>query len=390
MTLIDTLRVQGGAERLAIELAVRLDRERFAPAVCVTRWAPEWHHPLDDPGLEALRAAGVPVIGLKRYGKLDVRPWRRFVGMLRSGRVGVLHAHKFGSNVWAALLGPLAGVPAVVAHEHTWSYEGQVARRLLDRHVVARGADVVIAVSREDRRRMIEIEGIPAERIRYIPNGVAPFPGGDGARVRRELGIGEDVPLVGAVGSLRAQKAFEVLIEAAALLRDRRPDVRVVIAGGGDEEPRLRAHIAALGVGGTVTLLGHRTDVPDVLAALDVAVNCSDFEGQPLALLEAMDAALPIVATRVGGVPDLIEDGVHGLLVPRRDPAALATAIERHLADRKAAEAMGRRARERRRSAFDIDTTVRRVEALYEELLARGATASRAGPVANSIQSTFE
>jgi glycosyltransferase involved in cell wall biosynthesis len=118
-----------------------------------------------------------------------------------------------------------------------------------------------------------------------------------------------------------------------------------------------------------VRFLGARGDVPDVLRALDVAVCSSDFEGSPLAVMEYMDAALPIVATSVGGVPDLIEHDVHGLLVPAGDPHALARAIAEMLSDPDRAAAMGARAQERRRREFDIDTLVHRLEDLYLELL---------------------
>jgi glycosyltransferase involved in cell wall biosynthesis len=375
LTLIDHLQLQGGAERVAVDIATRLDQDRFAPLFCLTRWAPEWREELDEEGLEALRAAGIPLMWVRRRTKLDLISWRPILATLRRRPVHVLHSHKIGSNVWGSVLGSLAGVPVVVAHEHTWSFEGQPHRRLLDRYVVAPGADAIVAVSEADRERMIEIERIPPERIRYIPNGIVPLPAGDGAGVRAELGIPADAPLVGAVGALRPQKAFPVLVDAAVRLREQVPGIRVVIAGGGPQETLL-GYIAEAGAGDVVSLLGPRTDIPDVLAALDVFVNSSDFEGQPIAILEAMEAALPVVATSVGGVPDLIQDGLHGRLVPRRDAEALAGAIRGLLADRDAARAMGERARARRRSEFDLGVTVRQVEQLYDELLdSRRATA---------------
>ena len=119
-----------------------------------------------------------------------------------------------------------------------------------------------------------------------------------------------------------------------------------------------------------ISFLGHRDDVPDVLAALDVAVISSDYEGAPLAVIEFMAAGLPVVATRVGGIPDLIDDGEQGLLVPRRDPAALADAIAGLLADPGRARAIGEAGRRRQRAEFDIDVAVRTIEGLYEDLCA--------------------
>jgi len=136
-----------------------------------------------------------------------------------------------------------------------------------------------------------------------------------------------------------------------------------------------------------VIFTGIRTDVPDVLEALDVAVCCSDYEGSPLSVLEYMEAAKPIVATRVGGVPDLIEDGVEGVLVEPRDPAALAAAVTAMLRDRSVAAELGAQARERRRAEFDIEVMVTRLEALYEDLYeAKRASGSRYRALHEPIQ----
>jgi glycosyltransferase involved in cell wall biosynthesis len=172
------------------------------------------------------------------------------------------------------------------------------------------------------------------------------------------------------VAVLRAQKGLDVLVRAVAEAARELPALRVAIAGEGPERERLEALAAELGVADRVQLLGHRSDVPDLLASFDVAVSSSWFEGSPLAAMEYMDAGLPVVATRVGGMPDLIEDGVHGRLVEPGDPVALAAAIVEVVGDRERAAAMGARARERRRAEFDLNGTVRRLEDLYERLAA--------------------
>ena len=354
-----------------MEISKRLDRERFEAIHCASRYDPELAGPATRAAAEELHEAGVRLVGLGRTSARSVGEWRPLVSLLRRERVEVLHAHKFGSNVWAAVLGRLARVPVVVAHEHTWSFEGQPVRRFLDRELIARGTDAFIAVSSDDRRKMIEIERIKPEDVTFVPNGIDGIREGDGARVREELGIAAGAPVVGAVAVLREQKALGVLIRAAAELLAEFPDLRVLIAGDGPERERLEALVRELGAEGAVSLLGIRSDVPDVLAACDVAALSSDYEGSPLAVMEYMDAALPVAATRVGGVPDLIEDGVHWLLVEPQDPHGLAEAIGRLLRDRGAAAEMGRHGRERRRREFTIDNTVRTLERMYEELLAR-------------------
>ncbi len=372
VTLVDGLGRGGGAEHLALEIATRLDPERFASTLCVSRWPVEY----DPQGrgraeLEDLARAGVRFLPLGREAKLDVWTWGRLARYLRRESVDVLHAHKFGSNVWGTLAGMLARVPVIVAHEHTWSYEGGRLRRFLDRELIARGADVLVAVSREDRRRMTAVERIQPRSTMFIPNGVPAMAARSGHDVRSELGIPPQAPVIGAVGALRAQKAHQVLLRATVELAVRHPDIQVLLVGDGPERSALERLAGELGVRDSVRFLGLRGDVPDVLAVLDLAVCCSDYEGSPLAVMEYMDAALAVVATAVGGVPDLIEHGVHGLLVPSGEPHALALAIAELLADPARRAQMGARARQRRRTEFDIDTLIRRLEDLYLELLAR-------------------
>jgi len=363
VTLIDFLGRYGGAENLALAIATRLDPERFDSTVCASRRAS------DPEALEQLSVNGVGLLQLGRQRKDDIWVWGRLFSFLRQQKIDVLHAHKFGSNVWGTVVGRAAGVPVVLAHEHSWPYQGKPLRRLLDREVIARGADRLIAVSREDKRRMIEVEGIAQAQTLFIPNGISRAEP-TGHDVRAELGIAPTAPVIGSVGSLYPVKAFEVLLRAVALLARDQPDVQVLIAGEGPEREALKTLIRELGLDGSVHLPGLRADVPDVLRALDVAVCCSTSEGSPLSVMEYMQAGLAVVATAVGGVPDLIEPGVHGLLVPPNDPPALAAALAELLAEPDRARAMGDRGRARQRAEFDIDVLVRRLETLYLELLA--------------------
>jgi glycosyltransferase involved in cell wall biosynthesis len=373
VTLVDRL-VQGGAERLAVEITTRLDPDRFDRTLCVTRWADAAHEDFGPAVAQAraqLDGAGVRFLGLSRRSRGDLPAWRPLVGQLRRERTDIVHGHMIGSNIAAVVFGRISGVPVVVSHEHSWSFAGSRWRVPVDRFLIAGHSDALIACSREDRRRMIELEGIRPEQVRFIPNGIDPRPPTPGRDVRAELGIPPAAPVVGTVGTLRVEKRFDVLVRAAAELAGRVPAVRVLIAGAGPERQALEALIDELDLCGVVILLGSRTDVPDILAALDVAVVCSDFEGSPLSVMEYMEAGLPVVGSRVGGIPDLIEDGVHGLLVERRDHRALATAIEDLVADPARRRAMGTAGRARRRAEFDLDGLVGRIEQLYAELLDR-------------------
>ena len=355
---------------MAARTAIHLDRARFEPMLCTTRMiAPS------GPLLDELRDAAVPVLQLRRERRVDVMAWRPLVDRLLRDRVDILHSHMFGANVWGTVLGRLTRVPVVIAHEHSWTFEGRPIRRVVDRELIGRGATAFVAVSAEDRQKMIEIEGVRAAKIHVLPNGIPPLRPPSGKDVRTELGIAADAPLIGSVGELHPQKAFDVLFAAAARLRNRFPGLQVIVAGEGSDRPRLEQRIRALELERTVRLLGRRDDIPDVLASLDIAVCCSDREGSPLSVMEYMASELPIVATRVGGVPDLIDDGIHGLLVPPQDTDALAGALERMLEDDDLRRHLAANARERQGREFALAAAVRRTEALYEELFA----ASRRG-----------
>jgi glycosyltransferase involved in cell wall biosynthesis len=368
VTLIDELDAEGGgAERIAITTTALLDRSRFMPSMCATRATS-----LSDPLLEE---SGVPLLILDRTSPLSIRSWRPLVELLRSERVDVVHAHKFGSNLWASVIGRLTGVPVVVAHEHTWSFEGNAKRKLLDRHVIGRLATAVVAVSEQDRRRMISIEKLPPEKVVHVPNAVVLPPTTAENRVRQELGVPSAAPLVVSVSVLRPQKSLDVLIEAAARVHESVPEARFLIVGDGPERETLAGLVRRLRLQEVVMLTGHRTDVGDVLAASDVVASSSAYEGSPLALIESIGAGKPVVATRVGGVPEIVRDGVEGFLVPPGRPEAFAEKLVALLRDPELRARMGAAGRNRQCTEFDMPVMVRRLENLYESLFARTARA---------------
>jgi glycosyltransferase involved in cell wall biosynthesis len=370
LTLTDQLvALGGGAERVAMEIATRLDQSRFESVYCASRYWDGLRLDSVQVAERRMRESGVRYFGLGRRSSTDIYRWLHLHRALRRERFDVIHAHMFGSNAWGTMIGRLARVPVIVAHEHTWSFEGKPLRRFVDREVVGRWADVFVAVSRDDRRKMIEIEGVDPKKVLHVPNGIAAPPPPSGADLRSELGIPTGAPVIGTVSVLRPQKALDVFIRASAQLLREDPDLRVLLAGDGPLRGELTELVHSLGVQDRLLMLGYRSDAPDVMAALDVAVSSSAFEGSPLAVMEYMESARPIVATRVGGVPDLIEDGVHGLLVEPGDAPALTAAIRRLLSDREAARRMGEAARERRRREFTVDLMVRRFETLYERLV---------------------
>lgn len=370
LTVIDTL-MTAGAETVATRIALGLDGSRFQSILCATRPSAPEH-------VAAARAMGVEVLELNRRSKFDVWRLRPLLRLLRGGSVDVVHAHKFASNLWGALLVPRSRLPVLLAHEHTWSYEGML-RRVVDRELIARRAGAIVAVSPRDRVRMIELEGIPASKVVLIPNGIPDRPVGDRTRARRELGLAPGDAVVGTVCGLRPQKELETALRALGRLAPHRPTLRFVIVGDGPERGRLERLAEELGV--PTIFLGNRPndEVPDLVAAMDVLVMSSRFEGMPLAVLEWMAAAKPIVASRVGGIPSMVEDEQEALLVPPRDHAAFAQAIGRLLDDPAERQRLGDAARRRQQAEFRFEHTLDLLESLYERLYVEAAVDDTSG-----------
>jgi glycosyltransferase involved in cell wall biosynthesis len=354
----------GGGERMASGLAQALAELGEEVTLCVTRGVTE-------ADAAPLERSGVRVLGLKRGSRAHLGAFKPLLDLLRDEEFDVLHAHKFGSNIWGVLFGRLRRVRVIVAQEQTWSYQGNPARKALD-WLIGRFSTRFVAVSSLDRQRMIEKERIPAEKIVMIPNAYVPRPDIEIGDLRAELDLGPEVPIVGTAAVLRPQKALEVLVEAFSVVAAGDPGARLVIGGDGERRQPLEAQARELGIADRTHFLGMREDVPTLLAGFDVAVMSSDYEGTPLFAVECMASGTALVATRVGGLPDLVEDGVSALLVPPRDVPALAGAIGSLLGDPELRERIGAAGRERS-ERFSMPHTAERFMDLYRELLTETA-----------------
>jgi glycosyltransferase involved in cell wall biosynthesis len=352
----------GGAERIVTGLALHLPRDRVEPWVCSTR--------VEDPvPVALLDAAGVPHINLGRTSKWQIHRLARLVALVRRERFDVLHAHLFGSNLYGTFIGRACRVPVVLAHEHTWAYDGNRPRMWIDGHVIGRLATRFLAVTAADRERMISLERVPPDKVVVMPVPQIPHNGSLGTDIRSELGLDPETPLIGVAAVIRKQKALDVMLDAYARLLTRVPGAHLVLAGDGPCRAEIEAHIERLRIGAQVHLIGRRNDVDAILRQVDVGAMSSDYEGMPLFVLECMAAGTPLVATAVGGITDLVADGETGLLVPPRDPAALAGALERMLMDRPLAARLAGAAAARG-DDFGIETVARRYADLYEQLVA--------------------
>ncbi len=290
----------------------------------------------------------------------------------RERRARILHVHGYAAADFGRLAARRLGA-ALVLHEHFAdprmpAYQG-VADRLLSGLT-----DRAIAVSGSTRDFLVRERHVPAGRVRLIWNGApldefAPVSPDVARQARQSLGVADDTLLVGTIGRLSEQKGHRYLVEAAAALLARRPKAHLLIVGDGDQMDALKTQAAVLGIASRVTLAGHREDVPALLGAIDVFAISSTYEGTPLALFEAMAAGKAIVSTAVDGCREVLEDGVTALLVPPRDPPALAAAVGRVMDDATLRRSLAGNARAAS-TRYDIRTCVAGMEALYDEVLA--------------------
>ena len=357
----------GGLEEVVLRLLAHTDRARFTPLV----------YALDAPGAMAseLAALRVPLVVLHRAPRLDpALPLRLARRLVREG-VRVLHTHNAGPHLYGALAARLARVasngpgPRVVHTKHGRN-DPVTSRKVLLNRFASALTDRVVAVSDDAADMAIRLEKVPQTKVMTIYNGVdtATFRPGTSGAARARLGLPEGGFHVGSVARLAAVKDHATLLRAFAIVRKERPDAHLTLVGDGPERAALEARADAPDLVGSVHFVGERRDSAAVLPAFDVFALSSTSEGISLTLLEAASAGLPIVATRVGGTPEVVVDGETGCLVSPRDFAAFAAALGA-LARRPDRAALGRAGRVRVERWFSVERMARAYQDLYAEVL---------------------
>jgi glycosyltransferase involved in cell wall biosynthesis len=373
----------GGAQQNTLYSAGHHDRSRFR----VGLWAGAG-------GILDAEARAIADADVRLFPWLvhPIRPHRdalalvRLVAAMREAKPALLHTHSSKAGILGRAAARIARVRRVVHTVHGWSFndtQSPIVRRLfraLER-MAARGTDRIVCVSEADRREGIESRIGRPEAYRLVRSGIDPeeFSARPGARerVRAALGIGPGEVLVGTVACLKPQKAPLDLVEGAALALRVEPRLRFVVAGDGELRGAVEARARDLGLGERFRLLGWRRDVPDLLAGLDLFVLTSLFEGLPRAVLQAMVAGVPVVATAVGGTPEVVRDGETGLLVRPGDPAAAAAAVVRLTGEPETARRLAAAASRRIGEEFEIRRMVRTLDELYAETLEVGTGPER-------------
>lgn len=361
LQLIPTLD-RSGAEKQMVLLAKGLPRERFRVEVAaLTRLGP----------LEAdLTALGIPVTLIGKRHKADPLALRRLVRFMRERRFDVVQTWIFAANTYGRLAARRARVPVVITAEMAVDlWKGRTPLAIDRRLACACWTDRVVGNS----RAVVDFyrnAGIPEDRLAMIYSGISDEepPTVDRTEVRASLGLPVDAPLALFVGRLAAQKGVGDLLKALDLLQHVRPDLRTLIVGDGPLRVDLEELANAFRLGGSARFLGHRDDVPRLLAAADLLVLPSLYEGLPNVVLEAMRFRLPVVATAAPGTTEVVSDGQTGLLVPPRAPKALAQAIRTLLDEPDYARRLGEAGRARVEADFRAETMVARFANLYEGL----------------------
>jgi glycosyltransferase involved in cell wall biosynthesis len=351
----------GGAETLLLNLVRSIDRERFLPEVCC----------LKEPGeIGELLRREVPVHCRLLTSKYDLRVWGRLRRLLRQRHVDAVVTVGAGDKMfWGRLAAWRTRVSVVLSALHSTGWPDHIGRF---NRCLTPLTDGFIAVAHAHRRYLIEHERLPASKVYMVPNGVdaARFCPNPAARqaVRRGLHLQADAPVFGIVAALRPEKNHLLFLRAAQATRRLVPHAHFLIVGDGPQREQIERAVAAAGLGDCVTLLGARTDIPDLLAALDAFVLTSHIEANPVSILEAMATGVPVIATRVGSIPETVREGETGYLVAPGDAEAVARHLSCLAAHPDVARRLGHTARETIQQHWSLAHMVRGYERLIERI----------------------
>lgn len=353
----------GGLQNMVFNLAHRLDPSRFTcTIVSLSQLFPLTRHVETD---------RVKIMIFDKKPGNDPRLMYRLYRYLQHERPHIVQTHNWGTLFEGFLAAKLAGVPVLI-HAERGTIQGR-KRNLFFQRALWGAVNQVLSVSEIHRQLLSATVGFPSERIKPISNGVDTDifqPRSDEkTAIRTKLGFEPERFYIGTVGNLRPVKNHALLLRACKQLCMEQDDVRLIIAGTGPLKEPLNELAGQLGIQHKIRLLGARTDIPEVLNALDLFVLPSLSEGMPNAVLEAMACGLPVVATEVGGVSEVVEHGVTGLLVPSEDEEALASRLEELVCSETKRQMLGKNARERALACFSLDKMVRAYEQLYVSLV---------------------
>jgi len=357
----------GGAEEVLITEVEGLDKTRFDPLVCV----------LSEKGPvgEGIERRGFPVAALHRmkHHRFDSRIVRDLYRLIKTEKVDVVHTHLYDGNKYGRLAAGLARVPVLISHYHN-VYAGRRIKYHLINRVLSTLNDRILAVSQAVKESVVRYDRISPGKIEVLYNGIDPskFKGNfKESRVRQKFGVKPEDFLVGIVARLEEQKGHIYLFKALRQLRPDFSQIKVLVVGDGTLRSALESRAMEMGLSEQVLFAGTRKDIPEILAALDLFILPSLWEGFSLALLEAMAMGTPVIATAVGGASEVIRSGHDGLLIPPGEESSLVTAVREAILDPRKFEEMGRKGKETVGRQFTVARHLTRLQDLYLEVLAQ-------------------
>ncbi len=353
----------GGAERVLLGLADQIHTDRFQISIGSFVNARFRNNEF----LDILKRRNIPGATFWLRRTFDFENIPRIARFIRRREIDILHTHGYRSDIMGLLAARITGRP-VVSTLHGWvPIDSKL--RLYERadKLALFFFDRIIAVS-EEIRRTLRAAGVPGRKIIKLHNAIqveenADGNGGEGGRER----LGEF--RIGMIGRLSPEKNVDSFLRTASLLGKKHGHLKFVIAGDGPERERLERLSAGLGLSSKVTFMGFVKDPEPIYRTLDLLVIASSTEGIPLVLLEAMKHSVPVISTRVGGVPEVISSGVDGILIDRADPRLLGEAVETLLMDREKHAAIARKAREKIARSFNQTIWIREIEKIYEQIM---------------------
>lgn len=357
----------GGAEKALLELVRRLDRDKYRVIVC------------------SVGQGGILETEFKNYAdrvavfpkkfSFDISLIWKVAKLMQKENIDIVQTTLFYADVIGTFAAMLARVPVMISWQTalalpTGHLKDDKLRHTTSYKYAVKHIDKIIAVSDDIKTFFVEKRGIEADKIITIPYGVDLdlYSCRNGVKKREELNLNAFDPVIGVVGHLSEVKGHTYLIEAAPKICKEFPDVKFVFAGSGPQRETLEKQVKNFNLSSNFHFLGVRRDIPELLNIIDIFVLPSLFEGLPNVILEAMASSKPVVASAVGGIPEAVQHQVTGLLVPPKDPDALADAILKMLADREWATNMGKEGRKRVEEFFSIENEVKKIQQVYDDL----------------------
>jgi len=359
----------GGVEELVRIIVTGLDRKKYNVYVCCIEEGGQTAKELIDSGIK------VDILGMKSYHNLfNILRLKRYI---KEKKIDVIHSHMYFANSFGSIAAILAKTPVLISTAYSSYYELK-KRNILMAHFLSKFTDRIIAASNSIKEFTVKQQKISADKFTVIHDCASTERFSkdiDSSLVKKELGIDLDYSVVGCVARLNAVKGHSYLIQAAAEVLKIDPKVKFLLVGDGPLRDELQELSAHLGIRNNIIFTGSHRDIPEMISAMDIFVLPSALrEGCPLSILEAMAMSRPVVASRLGGIPEEVEDGKSGILVTPKDSKALADAIIKLLSDKKLAIEMGREGRKIFEEKFSQETMLIKLESLYDELAAKKLT----------------